>query len=148
MKRFVLRFCRVYVSRTLFTRPVGGPSSSATAALSETTTGHPFSSLLEQLGMRPFKRAEFTPEDFFSRKRALALEGDSNENRSKRACVAGQTAVPVLNGAAEAGGEEGEVVLDEKEVDRLVGSTENDALEVRLLSGALFRSGQLIWALL
>lgn len=121
--------CRIYVSRSLFTKPGTGPSANANSALSETTTGHPFSSLLEQLEMRPFQRAQFTPEDFFTRKRALALEGDGNENRPKRACVAGQAAVPVLNGG-EAGAEEEEVVLDDKEVDRLVGSSDMEGLEV------------------
>eukprot|EP00897_Mesotaenium_endlicherianum_P004514 jgi/Mesen1/4090/ME000214S03273 len=136
---------RFYVSKVLFQKSATG-GRDAHAALSETTAGNPLSMLLELLKLRPFKRAQYTPEEFNNRKRSF-MDTSSTKLGSgaavllppaKRVTVAraepgGSSSLLCDGGADDVGGvdaaDNDDVVITDAEVSRLVGTSDKDDLQ-------------------
>ncbi|GBG80826.1 hypothetical protein CBR_g31382 [Chara braunii] len=123
---------RIFVKKALF-KNSAVPMGNATAALSDTTTGNPFSSLMKLLNLSPVQKAEFTPEDFYSRKRSLALDlaTPGQGSAGKRPCgiVTGTAWLSMENqrkkegGSVASDGEDGAGPLSDSDVSQICGVT-------------------------
>ncbi|GLT72936.1 hypothetical protein SLA2020_448300 [Shorea laevis] len=77
----IMLYVSFYIHRSIFTE---GDKSSwrLDASYNIDSTLYPLLTLFELLKIKPYQKAEFTPEDLHSRKRVLNLEGDSEEAAS------------------------------------------------------------------
>eukprot|EP00250_Pteridium_aquilinum_P000164 c1018_g1_i1 orf=187-3477(+) len=107
---------KVYAHSSLFKKPQGHPSSLSTSGAERTV--HPLPTLFHLLELKPYKKAEFTPEDLYSRKRALDLEGTGISSFSA------EQRLKLVSDPQQQTEEQGEEFLSDGEVDRLVGTTD------------------------
>ncbi|MCO5557473.1 hypothetical protein L7F22_011038 [Adiantum nelumboides] len=107
---------KIYSHCSLFKKP-HSHSSSLTKSPADKTV-HPVPTLFHLLGLKPFKKAEFTPDDLLSKKRALDSEGTgvSSFSAEQRLCL--------VSGPTQQSEEQGETFLSDGEVDRLVGTSD------------------------
>ncbi|MCO5591366.1 hypothetical protein L7F22_045349 [Adiantum nelumboides] len=107
---------KIYAHCSLSKKPHSHTSSLTTSAADKTV--HPVPTLFLLLGLKPFKKAEFTPDDLLSKKRALDLEGTgvSSFSAEQRLCL--------VSGPTQQREEQGETFLSDGEVDRLVGTSD------------------------
>ncbi|KAJ3675073.1 hypothetical protein LUZ60_004115 [Juncus effusus] len=95
-------------------------SFKTTGASTEEVTFHPLPALFRLLGLVPFKKAEFTPEDLYSRKRpAGSLVGLTSEKCRK-------TSFGCEN---EGEGEGDEEAISDSDLDKMIGTTETSQLQ-------------------
>ncbi|PIA54804.1 hypothetical protein AQUCO_00900998v1 [Aquilegia coerulea] len=77
----ILLSLSVYINRSMF-RKRHQTSVKSTRNVTEESVVHPLPTLFKLLGMTPFKKAEFTPEDLYTRKRPLDSQEDSGIHAS------------------------------------------------------------------
>eukprot|EP00249_Psilotum_nudum_P015533 c25378_g1_i1 orf=73-3459(+) len=117
----VILSVRIYASQSLFKRQHGHPSSSLTSSAEGTV--HPLPSLFRLLGKVPFQKAEFTPDDLYRRKRSLEIQGAGTSALSV------EKRMELASGARQQENDQGEEVLSDSDVDRLVGVSDSRELE-------------------
>ncbi|KAI5059598.1 hypothetical protein GOP47_0025917 [Adiantum capillus-veneris] len=107
---------KIHAHCSLFKKPHSHTSPLSTSAADKTV--HPVPTLFHLLGLKPFKKAEFTPDDLFSKKRALDFEGAGISSFSA------EQRLLLVSGPTQQSEEQGEEFLSDGEVDRLVGTTD------------------------
>uniref|UniRef100_A0A7N0UMJ6 DNA/RNA helicase protein n=1 Tax=Kalanchoe fedtschenkoi TaxID=63787 RepID=A0A7N0UMJ6_KALFE len=84
---------------------------------------HPLPSLFRLLGMEPFKKAEVTPEDFYSRKRPMNSQDDYGIPTSLFPSVRSKNLSSIKDDA------ETEETISDSDLDRIVGTDDHSDLE-------------------
>ncbi|KAI5069906.1 hypothetical protein GOP47_0014249 [Adiantum capillus-veneris] len=113
----VMLSIRLYASSALLRKYSGHPSRLPTSLCDETI--HPLPSLFRLLGKEPFKKAEFTPENLYSRKRAF---------HCKDAMLPAEKRMKLISNGNDSS-EQAEEILSDTDLNRLVGTTESQDLE-------------------
>ncbi|XP_076943828.1 DNA repair protein RAD5B-like isoform X2 [Bidens hawaiensis] len=86
MMQEIMLYISFYIHHSIFTED-GNCSWKLDSPSSIDTTIYPLLTLFKLLKKSPFQKAEFTPEELDSRKRAVTLENDLNEAASALPCV-------------------------------------------------------------
>lgn len=107
---------KVYAHQSLFKKMQDHSSSLLTPSAEGTV--HPLPTLFHLLGKKPFKKAEFTPEDLYSRKRSLDSEG------SRMSLFSAEKRLKLVCDTPQQNEEQGEDFLSDGDVDRLVGTSD------------------------
>ncbi|XP_073007051.1 DNA repair protein RAD5A isoform X1 [Typha latifolia] len=111
----------VYINSSLFRKTIQS-SLKSTHVASEQSAIHPLPTLFRLLGLTPFKKAEFSPEDLYTRKRPMSL-------------CSGVTAAVLPSEKCRKLSSDGIKVENEQEIisdsdlDNIIGITENSELE-------------------
>ncbi|KAF3455122.1 hypothetical protein FNV43_RR05570 [Rhamnella rubrinervis] len=120
----------VYINSSIFSKQ-HHTSFKAASSSSEESVFHPLPILFHLLGMTPFKKAEFTPSDLYTRKRALDSKGSSclhastlHVNKSKN---------PSKNGNEV----ENEEFISDADLENIVGFRDSSELEEMEPPGSL-----------
>ncbi|KAH7424297.1 hypothetical protein KP509_11G001600 [Ceratopteris richardii] len=108
---------KIHVHSSLFKKSHSHTSLSTSAS---DKTVHPLPTLFHLLGLKPFKKAEFTPDDLLSRKRALELQVQGGGVSSFSA----EQRLQLVSGPTQPNEERAEEFLNDQEVDRLVGTSD------------------------
>ncbi|KAI3886869.1 hypothetical protein MKX03_037179 [Papaver bracteatum] len=119
----ILLSVSVYINSSMF-RKCHQTSLKATRTSAEESVVHPLPNLLRLLGLTPFKKAELTPEDLYSRKRPLNLKDNFgsptsilNNDKSKKP-------------SPQASEDENEhVAVSDSDLDNIVGTGDSSQLE-------------------
>lgn len=98
--------------------------ASLKAAGNDESVIHPIPTLFQLLGISPFKKADFTPNDLYSRKRPLSIEDSSS--MPSLLLDSGSLKTPLSSNENEA---ETEGSISDKDLDRIVGVADNPELE-------------------
>ncbi|GLT82070.1 hypothetical protein SLE2022_004830 [Rubroshorea leprosula] len=106
----------VYVNSSMFHKQHQASLKAASDATAELTV-HPLPSLFRLLGLTPFKKAEFTPNDLYTRKRPL---------ESKDGSVLPASLLPVNKLKSQSGNEDS---ISDADLDNIVGVGHNSELE-------------------
>ncbi|KAL5709627.1 DNA repair protein rad5a [Ranunculus cassubicifolius] len=77
----ILLSVRIYINSSMLRKHQQTPVKSA-QSVSDESVFHPLPTLFKLLGMTPFKKAEVTPEDLYTRKRPLGLKDESGISAS------------------------------------------------------------------
>ncbi|XP_020527312.1 putative SWI/SNF-related matrix-associated actin-dependent regulator of chromatin subfamily A member 3-like 2 isoform X1 [Amborella trichopoda] len=114
----------VYINSSMF-RKRHQASPKSFRSLPEDSTVHPLPVLFRLLGLTPFKKAEFMPEDFYSRKRSLDLKDSSG------VCVPllPPEKIRKLSSDSNRVENEQEENISDSDVDKLVGTSDSSELE-------------------
>lgn len=107
----------VYINSSMFHKHHQSSLKAASDA-SEESTVHPLPSLCRLLGLTPFKKAEFTPDDLYTRKRPL----------EKKHCSAIPASMLPVNNMKNQSQSENEEISD-ADVDNIVGVGHDSVLE-------------------
>ncbi|GLJ41479.1 hypothetical protein SUGI_0858480 [Cryptomeria japonica] len=120
----ILLNIRLYIHDSIFTNDSGLPSK-LIVSLTEDSTVHPLPTLFKLLGKEPFQKAEFTPDDLYTRKRSLEIRDSSRDSIPSlpaRKCRK-------LTSGVEKQEDEGEEALSDSDLNKLVGASESCYLE-------------------
>ncbi|KAH9324867.1 hypothetical protein KI387_005045 [Taxus chinensis] len=120
----ILLNIRLYIHDSIFSNGSGLPSK-LIVSLRVDSTVHPLLALFGLLGKEPFQKAEFTPDDLYTRKRSLDLMDSS---RDSIALLPANKCRKLTSGSKEQE-EEGEEILSDSDLNKLVGSSESCQLE-------------------
>lgn len=114
----------VYINSSMFHDQKQSTPKAARVAPEESTF-YPLPALLKLIGLAPYKKAAFTPEDLYSRKRPM---------ETKRSIGAPATKLRSENMRFVSGGNEddqGEVTVSDSDLDGIIGVSDSSALEER-----------------
>ncbi|KAJ4817502.1 hypothetical protein LUZ62_030068 [Rhynchospora pubera] len=104
----------------------------AAKAASEESTLHPFPALFRLLSLVPFKKAQFTPDDLYSRKRPADALGSSGDPVTGLGHLEKCRKTTLGRSKDEAGEEEAdEESISDSDVDKIIGTSENSELQER-----------------
>ncbi|OVA17874.1 SNF2-related [Macleaya cordata] len=119
----ILLSVSVFINSSMF-RKCHQTSLKATRNITEESVVHPLPNLFRLLGLTPFKKAELTPEDLYTRKRPL----DSKENSGLRTTLlhSEKSKKPSLNGSEEENEHES---VSDSDLDNIVGAGDSSELE-------------------
>uniref|UniRef100_J3LDE0 SWI/SNF-related matrix-associated actin-dependent regulator of chromatin subfamily A member 3-like 2 n=1 Tax=Oryza brachyantha TaxID=4533 RepID=J3LDE0_ORYBR len=118
----VLLTVSVYINSSLFHGQKQSTPKAARAA-TEDSTFHPLPALFKLTGLSPFKKAAFTPEDLYSRKRPLEMK--SNVPPTKL------TTEKLRLSSDGKEDDEGEGIVSDSDLDDIIGISDSSALEER-----------------
>jgi DNA repair protein RAD5 len=118
----ILLSVSVYINSSMFQKH-SATSFKTASNTAEESMFHPLPNLFRLLGLIPFKKAEFTPEDFYSKKRPLSSKDGS--------------AIPtsllqlnkVKNMNQDANGDENEQCISDGDLDNIVGVGDSSGLK-------------------
>ncbi|XP_040377121.1 DNA repair protein RAD5A isoform X3 [Oryza brachyantha] len=119
----VLLTVSVYINSSLFHGQKQSTPKAARAA-TEDSTFHPLPALFKLTGLSPFKKAAFTPEDLYSRKRPLEMK-QSNVPPTKL------TTEKLRLSSDGKEDDEGEGIVSDSDLDDIIGISDSSALEER-----------------
>lgn len=108
---------RLHASQSLFKKYTAHPTRVPTSTTEE--TNHPLLSMFRLLGKEPFKKAEFTPEDLYSRKRSLD---------SKEMTLPAEKRKKLISNETEAE-DQAEDTLSDADINQLVGTSDSCELQ-------------------
>ncbi|WVZ75201.1 hypothetical protein U9M48_023282 [Paspalum notatum var. saurae] len=120
----VLLSVSVYINSSMF-RDQKQSMPKAARFAPEDSTFHPLSSLFKLIGLAPFKKAAFTPEDLYSRKRPI---------ETKSSIGMPVTKLTSEKSRLSSGGNEddhGEGTVSDSDLDDIIGISDSSALEER-----------------
>ncbi|CAN6272882.1 unnamed protein product [Urochloa humidicola] len=120
----VLLSVSVYINSSMFHDQKQSLPKSARVA-PEDSTFYPLPALFKLIGLTPFKKAAFTPEDLYSRKRPLETKSSMGEPATK---------LRSENLRLSSGGNEddhGEETVSDSDLDDIIGISDSSALEER-----------------
>ncbi|KAL9225619.1 hypothetical protein vseg_001521 [Gypsophila vaccaria] len=111
----------VYINSSMFRKHHQNSLKAATNGNDESVI-HPLPTLFKLLGIAPFKKAQFTPDNLYTRKRSL----NSQDTAALHASL-----LHTRNSEKVAGGDtsEGEETVSDADVDRIVGVEDSSKLE-------------------
>ncbi|KAK1435105.1 hypothetical protein QVD17_00865 [Tagetes erecta] len=113
---------RVYINSSILHKSHQTPLKAPNTSTDETSI-HPLPTLFRLLGLVPFKKAEFTPSDLYSRKRPLDVKDGSGV--SARLIHSSKTKDPSSNGSTV----ENEEIISDNDLDNIVGVANGSELE-------------------
>ncbi|KAM7256149.1 hypothetical protein ACFE04_011890 [Oxalis oulophora] len=118
----VLLWVSVYINGSMLQKQ-NQTSLKASSNSSEDSVVHPLPTLFQLLGMRPFKKAEFTPDDLHTKKRPLDSKVETSALHASLIHVNKcKTQTPNENG------EDNEVPISDDDLDNIVGVANNSEL--------------------
>ncbi|KAJ1279353.1 hypothetical protein BS78_04G149100 [Paspalum vaginatum] len=120
----VLLSVSVYINSSLF-RDQKQASPKAARFAPEDSTFHPLPSLFKLIGLAPFKKAAFTPEDLYSRKRPIETKSSIGTPVTKLTSEKSR----LSSGANE--DDHGEETVSDSDLDDIIGISDSSALEER-----------------
>ncbi|XP_078157224.1 DNA/RNA helicase protein isoform X3 [Carex rostrata] len=120
----------VYINIKML-QPTNQPQYKAGKNASEESTFHPVPSLFRLLGLVPFKKAQFTPDDLYSRKRPADTLGIGEGPVTGLLCLEKCRKTSFGKTKDEAGEEEAEESISDSDVDKIIGTSENSELQER-----------------
>ncbi|CAH2072145.1 unnamed protein product [Thlaspi arvense] len=112
----------VYINSSMFQKH-SATSLKAATNTAEESMFHPLPNLFRLLGLIPFKKAEFTPEDLSTRKRPLS----STDGSAVRTSLLQLNKVKNLN--QDANGDENEQCISDGDLDNIVGVGDSSGLK-------------------
>ncbi|PUZ75895.1 hypothetical protein GQ55_1G246400 [Panicum hallii var. hallii] len=120
----VLLSVSVYINSSMFHDQKQSTPKAARVAPEESTF-YPLPALFKLIGLAPYKKAAFTPEDLYSRKRPMetksSIGAPATKSRSEN--------MRFVSGGNE--DDQGEVTVSDSDLDDLIGVSDSSALEER-----------------
>uniref|UniRef100_A0A0D9VGJ6 RING-type domain-containing protein n=1 Tax=Leersia perrieri TaxID=77586 RepID=A0A0D9VGJ6_9ORYZ len=118
----VLLSVSIYVNSSMFHGQKQSTPKAARAA-TEDSTFHPLPALFKLTGLTPFKKAAFTPEDLYSRKRPLETKSSAPTTKL--------TTEKLKLSSCENEDDHGEGIVSDSDLDDIIGISDSSALEER-----------------
>ncbi|CAM0948087.1 unnamed protein product [Alopecurus aequalis] len=120
----VLLSVSVYIDSAMF-RDQKQSSLKAARAAAEDSTFHPLPALFKVIGLSPFMKAEFTPEDLYSRKRPVERKSSTGEPATKL------TSEKLKSSSGGNEDDHAEATVSDTDLDEIIGISDSSALEER-----------------
>ncbi|KAM3295517.1 hypothetical protein ACQJBY_038042 [Aegilops geniculata] len=120
----VLLSASIYINSSMFRDQKQSPPK-ATRAATEDSTFHPLPALFKVIGITPFKKAAFTPEDLYSRKRPIERKSSNGEPATKL------TSEKVKLSSSGNEDDHAEGTVSDTDLDVIIGISDSSALEER-----------------
>ncbi|KAM3239995.1 hypothetical protein ACQJBY_053591 [Aegilops geniculata] len=120
----VLLSASIYINSSMFRDQKQSPPK-ATRAATEDSTFHPLPALFKVIGITPFMKAAFTPEDLYSRKRPIERKSSNGEP------VAKLTSEKLKLSSSGNEDDHAEGTVSDSDLDDIIGISDSSALEER-----------------
>lgn len=120
----VLLSASIYINSSMFRDQKQSPPK-ATRAATEDSTFHPLPALFKVIGITPFMKAAFTPEDLYSRKRPIERKSSNAEPATKL------TSEKVKLSSSGNEDDHAEGTVSDSDLDVIIGISDSSALEER-----------------
>ncbi|VAI55354.1 unnamed protein product [Triticum turgidum subsp. durum] len=120
----VLLSASIYINSSMF-RDQKQSLPKATRAATEDSTFHPLPALFKVIGITPFMKAAFTPEDLYSRKRPIERKSSNGEPATKL------TSEKVKLSSSGNEDDHAEGTVSDSDLDVIIGISDSSALEER-----------------
>ncbi|XP_009796533.1 DNA repair protein RAD5A isoform X2 [Nicotiana tabacum] len=117
----VLLSVRVYINSSMFHK---SHQTSLKARSTDDTVVHPLPTLFHLLGLTPFKKAEFTPADLYTRKRPLSEQDSSGGPASVLHANLSKS-----SSSADGDKVENDETISDTDLDYIVGSADNSEIQ-------------------
>ncbi|VAI43758.1 unnamed protein product [Triticum turgidum subsp. durum] len=118
----VLLSASIYINSSMFRDQKQSPPK-ATRAATEDSTFHPLPALFKVIGITPFMKAAFTPEDLYSRKRPIERKSSNGEP------VAKLTSEKLKLSSSGNEDDHAEGTVSDSDLDDIIGISDSSALE-------------------